>query len=415
MTAVAFNRVRVHQEAPRLADVAGATERSLAACGVSFSAGDEVAIACGSRGIADLPIVFARVAAWVRAQGAVPFLVPAMGSHGGATAAGQREVLQSYGLDDPSIGCEIRSSMDVVELPRGDCPVQVWTDARAAAAAATIVVNRIKPHTDFHGPFESGLMKMTAIGLGKRAQAEALHAHGVRGLRDMMPVVARQVLAHGNVVLGVGIVENAVDRTMAVEALPASAMPAGEQRLLELARVNAPCLPVDVLDVLLIDRMGKDISGVGMDTNVIGRLMIGGEREPERPRVSMIACHELTAASHGNACGVGLADIVTTRLADAIDHEVTRTNIVTSGFLLRGKLPVVSADDRQAWEWCLRGAGVVDVPAVRAARIVDTLHCAELWVTDAVLADLAADDRICVVASGLALHDERGCLMPFAD
>jgi hypothetical protein len=415
VSTVAFHRVRVVDDAPRLVDVVTATDATLAACGVTFAAGDEVAIACGSRGIADLPAIVARVASWVRDQGALPFLVPAMGSHGGATADGQREVLEAYGLVSEAIGCPVRSSMDVVQLPQGDSPVPVWTDAVASHAAATIVVNRIKPHTDFHGPFESGLMKMTAIGLGKRAQAEALHAHGVRGLRDMMPVVARQVLAHGNVALGVGIVENSVDRTMAVQAFPASAIPSGEQRLLELARENSPCLPVDVLDVLLIDRMGKDISGVGMDTNVIGRLMIGGEREPDRPRVSMIACHELTAASHGNACGVGLADIVTARLADAIDHEVTRTNIVTSGFLLRGKLPVVAAGDRQAWEWCLRGAGVVDVPAVRAARIVDTLHCAELWVTDAVLADLVADDRVHVVASGLALHDERGCLMPFAD
>ena len=156
------------------------------------------------------------------------------------------------------------------------------------------------------------------------------------------------------------------------------------------------------------------ISGVGLDTNVIGRTMILGEADPPVPRIAMIACHELTAASHGNACGVGLADIVTRRLADAIDHDVTRTNIVTSGFLLRGKLPVVAEDDRQAWEWCLRGAGVVDTRNVRAARVVDTLHCADLWVTDATLADLAGDDRVEVVAKDLRAHDERGRLMPFA-
>jgi len=413
MNRVPFHRVRVAVDAPVLADVAGATDATLTGCGVVIPPGAEVAIACGSRGIADLPIVVARVAAWVRAQGGVPFLVPAMGSHGGATAEGQREVLESYGLDDASIGCEIRSSMDVVELPQGDSPVPVVTDALAAAAAATIVVNRVKPHTDFHGPYESGLMKMIAIGLGKRVQAEALHAHGVRGLREMMPAVARQVLAHGNVVLGVGIVENALDRTMAVEAVPAGSIPDIESRLLALAGANAPRLPVDLLDVLLIDRMGKDISGVGMDTNVIGRLMIGGQAEPERPRISMIACHELTPASHGNACGVGLADIVTAALAGTIDHEVTRTNIVTSGFLLRGKLPVVAADDAEAWAWCLRGAGIVDTSTVRAARIVDTLHCSDLWVTDAVLADLAGNDRVEVLAKDLVLHDPTGHLTPF--
>lgn len=410
---VRFHRVRLRVDAPRLDDVAAATDATLAASGVTLGAGTEVAIACGSRGIADLPIVVARIATWVRAQGATPFLVPAMGSHGGATDDGQREVLLSYGLGDAAIGCEIRSSMDVVELPQGDSPVRVWADAHASAATATIVVNRIKQHTDFHGPFESGVMKMTAIGLGKRVQAEALHAYGVRGLRDMMPEVARQVLAVGNVVLGVGIVENALDSTMAVEAMPVASIPEREQRLLDLARANAQRLPIDTLDVLLIDRMGKDISGVGMDTNVIGRLMIGGEAEPERPRISMIACHELTPASHGNACGVGLADIVTAHLADTIDHEVTRTNIITSGFLLRGKLPVVAADDREAWAWCLRGAGVVDTATVRAVRIVDTLHCADLWVSAAVLDELVGADGVEVLAKDIALHDESGRLQPF--
>lgn len=412
-----FHRVRMQTPAPRLDDVAAATDASLVASGVRLAAGTEVAIAAGSRGIADLPLVVERVATWVRAQGATPFLVPAMGSHGGATAEGQREVLRSYGLDAAAIGCEIRATMDVVELPQGDCPVPVVTDAAAARAAATILVNRIKPHTDFHGPHESGLVKMAAIGLGKRVQAEALHAHGVRGLRDLMPLVGAQVLAHGNVVLGVGIVENALDRTMHVEAIPVARLAVRERELLDLARANAPRLPVERLDVLLVDRMGKDVSGVGMDTNVIGRVMIHGQDDPPAPRITMIGCHELTPASHGNATGVGLADVVSRRLADAIDHEVTRTNIVTSGFLLRGKLPVVADDDRTVWEWCLRGAGVVDVAGVRAARIVDTLHCADLWVTDRVLADLRADpgvrDHLDVLASGLELHDTAGALRPF--
>ena len=402
---------------PEITDVERvAHEQVVAVLAGEVRPGMTVAVGGGSRGLTDRVGLLRGTISGLRAMGADPFVVPAMGSHGGATAEGQRKVLESYGLGDASIDCEIRSSMDVVELPQGASPVPVVTDACAASASATIVVNRIKAHTDFHGPYESGLMKMIAIGLGKRVQAEALHAHGVRGLREMMPSVARQVLAHGNVVLGVGIVENALDRTMAVEAVAAAAIPEVEPRLLDLARANAPRLPLDLLDVLLIDRMGKDISGVGMDTNVIGRLMIGGQAEPERPRISMIACHELTPASHGNACGVGLADIVTARLADSIDHEVTRTNIVTSGFLLRGKLPVVAAHDAEAWAWCLRGAGIVDTSSVRAARIVDTLHCSDLWVTDTVLADLTdltGDDRVEVLARDLALHDERGRLTPF--
>lgn len=412
-----FHHVRVAVDAPALADVAQATDATLAASGVRLASGTEVAIAVGSRGIADLPVVVARVAAWARAQGALPFLVPAMGSHGGATADGQRDVLRSYGLDSPAIGCEIRATMDVVELPRGDCPVPVVTDAAAARAAATVLVNRIKPHTDFHGTHESGLVKMAAIGLGKRVQAEALHAHGVHGLRDLMPRVGSQVLAQANVVLGVAIVENALDRTLHVEALPVARLIEGERALLDLARGHAPRLPVGRLDVLLVDRMGKDISGVGMDTNVIGRLMIHGQDEPVTPRITMIGCHELTPASHGNATGVGLADVISRRLADAIDHEITRTNVVTSGFLLRGKLPVVADHDRAVWEWCLRGAGVVDLAEVRAARIVDTLHCAEMWVTERVLDDLRDDpavaSRVDVLERDLVLFDDHDRLAPF--
>jgi hypothetical protein len=397
-----------------LADVAGVTDRTLAASGVTLAAGTEVAIAIGSRGIHDLATVVARVVAWAREQGATPFLVPAMGSHGGATAEGQRDVLASYGFSDGWDGCAVRSSMDVVPVAgEHDLPVPVVTDAHAAAAAATIVVNRVKQHTDFHGPYESGLMKMTAIGLGKRVQAEALHAHGTRGLRELMPRVAEHVLANANVVLGVAIVEGASDRAIHVEAVPAADIAGVEPALLDLARAHAARLPVDELDVLLIDRMGKDISGVGIDTNVIGRTMIAGEPDPATPRVAMIACHELTPASHGNATGMGLADVVTRRLADAIDHDVTRTNVVTSGFLLRGKLPLVADDDRHAWELCLRGAGVIDPATVRAARIRDTSHCNDLWVTDAVLADLATHPDVEVVARDEPLHDPSGTLRPF--
>ena len=412
---VLFHRVRIRLDEPALDDVAAETDRTLAECGVALEPGSEVAITIGSRGITDLTTVVGRVVAWVCTHGASPFLVPAMGSHGGATADGQREVLAAYGFPDGWEGCAVRSSMDVAAVAGDhDLPVPIVTDAHAAAAAATIVVNRVKQHTDFHGPYESGLMKMTAIGLGKRVQAEALHAHGTRGLRELMPRVAAHVLANANIALGVAIVENALDQTMCVQAIPASEIATAELALLDLARAHAARLPVDDLDVLLIDRMGKDISGVGLDTNVIGRTMILGEADPPTPRIAMIACHELTPASHGNATGMGLADVVTQHLADAIDHETTRTNVVTSGFLLRGKLPLVADDDRQAWELCLRGAGVIDRSTVRAARITDTLHCAELWVTDAVCVELASRDDVEVVERGVALHDPAGRLRPFA-
>jgi hypothetical protein len=413
---VPFTRIGLHLDEPELADVAAATDATLAVSGVRIAGGSRVAIAAGSRGITDLVTVVTRVAAWVRSQGGEPFLVPAMGSHGGATADGQREVLESYGLTHGATGMPIDSTMDVVELPRGTCLVPVFTSAAAARADATIVVNRIKPHTDFRSSWESGLVKMIAIGLGKQRQAELVHAHGTRGLRELMPQVARQVLAHGNVVLGIAVVENALDRTMVVEAVPAERILDREPELLVVAREHAPRLPVDRLDVLLIDRMGKDISGCGMDTSVIGRLLIAGDPEPVTPSITMIGCHALTEASHGNATGVGLADVITRELADAIDHDATSTNVVTSGFLLRGKLPVVAPDAATLWSWCLRGAAITDPAMVRAARIVDTLHTAELWVTDVVLADLGdALGSAAAVAHerGLALHGHDGRLMAF--
>lgn len=408
---MAFHRIHVAGESPSLPDVAGSTDAALRASGVALPPGGRVAIAVGSRGIRELATVVGRVAAWARAQGAEPFVVPAMGSHGGATAEGQREVLESYGIG--ALGVPIRATMATVALPRGDAPVPVVFDAEAAAADATVLVNRVKPHTDFHGPYESGLMKMAAIGLGKQEQAERLHAFGTVGLREHMPAVAREVLRSANIVLGVAIVENDRDETMVIEAIPAARIPLEEPRLLALAREHLPRLPVDRLDVLLVDRMGKDISGVGLDTNVIGRILITGEPDPERPRISMIGCHALTPASHGNACGMGLADVVPASFAAAVDHAVTRTNIVTSGFLRRGVLPVVADDDRHVWELCLRGAGVRDPARARAARIVDTLHCNDLWVSDDVLAELAADPRVTVVARDLALHTDDGALSPF--
>lgn len=410
---VPFHRVSIALDQPALDDVARRTDEALGGCGVLLQPGTEVAIALGSRGIVDLQSIVRRVVVWVRSQGAEPFVVSAMGSHGGATAEGQREVLASYGLDETGLGCPVRAGMDVVELPAEVGGRPVVFDAEASRASATIVVNRVKPHTDFHGTYESGLMKMIAIGLGNQVQAERIHAHGSSGLRTLMPEIATQVLAHANVVLGVAVVENALEQVMAIEAVPAADIVEVEAGLLVLARAHMPRLPVDELDVLLVDRFGKDISGVGMDTNVIGRTMILGEPEPEWPHVKMIGCHELTAASHGNACGMGLADVVPRQFADSIDHDVTRTNIVTSGFLLRGKLPLVADDDRQVWELCVRGAGVLDTATVRAVRIVDTLHCADLWVSDAVWSELRDRDGVSLRASGLALHGEDGRLLPF--
>ncbi len=394
-------------------DVAGEVDRQLAGCGVAIPRGGRIAIATGSRGIANIALIIRQVVRWVRGQGGEPFIVPAMGSHGGATAEGQRRVLEGYGITEAHCGAPIRSSMKVVDVPAGDVPVPVYLDRHAAGADGIIVVNRVKPHTSFHGTYESGLMKMLAIGLGKHAQALAIHDLGVAGLRDVMPRVARAILATGRVLLGVAIVENACDRTMRIDAIPGRRIPAAEPPLLDLARDNMPYLPADDIDILIVDRIGKDISGVGMDTTVIGRLKIAGQPEPDRPRVRMIVARDLSPGAHGNALGVGLADVTTRRLFEKIDLRATYENVVTTRFLERGKIPIIADTDRQAVEIALRGCGLHVAANARIVRIRDTLHLADVLVSPAVLADLQGKADVEVIGRTVPLCDAAGGMADF--
>jgi hypothetical protein len=279
------------------------------------------------------------------------------------------------------MGCAIRSSMEVVELR----PEVLFMDRHAWESDGVILINRIKPHTDFHGQFESGLVKMSVIGLGKEKQALAMHAWGIIGLRDMVPQVASRVVETGKILLGVGIVENAYDETAMIEAIAAKDFFAREPELLAIAKQNMPRLPVDDIDVLIIDQLGKNISGSGIDTNIIGRIRIDGQPEPSSPRIKSIVVRDLTPETHGNACGVGLADVVTRRLADKIDFKTTYTNIITSGFLERGKLPVVADSDEHALEIALRAAGCREPENARVIRIRDTLHLSDILVSPPVL------------------------------
>jgi hypothetical protein len=352
-------------------------------------AGGEVAIGVGSRGIANLAAVVAEVVAWVRQRGGRPFLVPAMGSHGGATAGGQRAVLEAYGLTPAGCGAEIRATMDVVPLP-GDCPIPVFVDAAAAAAAAVVLVNRIKPHTDFTGPYESGLVKMAAIGLGNTSQATAIHARGARGLAELIGPVGRQVIARLPVTAGVALVENEHAATMHAEVIAGPEIIEREPELLAVAREHQARLPVDEVDLLVVERIGKDVSGTGMDTHVIGRRRVPGLAEPDRPRVAAIFARDLTAASHGNALGMGLADVVSRQLAAAVDRAITNENVLTSGFLARGNLPFVASSDTEAIAALQRVAAITDVAAARIMIIADTLRLSEVLASTNLAGPLAA-------------------------
>jgi len=378
-------KVRQRFPAGKLDDVCASLGDELKQCDVTVRPGARITIAVGSRGIANLPLIVREVVACVRAYGGEPFIIPAMGSHGGATAQGQRKVLENYGID----AAPIVSSMEVVQLGP-----DTYMDKVAFESDGIIVINRVKPHTSFHGVYESGLLKMIAIGLGKDAGARALHAHGVEGLRHDIPRVAREILATGKILFGVAIVENAYDQTMVLRAIPAARLPDEEPALLELARANMPNLPVNELDVLVVDEIGKDISGTGMDTNVIGRLRIAGQPEPTSPRIKRIVVLDLSDSSGGSAYGIGLSDVTTRRLAEKTDWQVTNANVAASGFIERGKLPHVADTDEAALEFALRG---MQPDGARIIRIKNTLHLDTMLVSASVLEEIRDSNQIRVI------------------
>jgi hypothetical protein len=378
-----------------------------------FPRGTRLAVAVGSRGIANLATIVRATVDALRARGAEVFLFPAMGSHGGATAEGQRAVLASYGVTEAAMGCPILASMEVVALPSAGLEHPLFLDRHAAAAEGIVLINRIKPHTDFHGRCESGLVKMAVIGLGKDAAARAVHRFGVRGLRDLIPLGAARLLATGRIRFGLAIVENAHDATLIVEAIPGDRILTREPELLEIARRQQPRLPLTDLDVLIVDRLGKNISGTGMDTNIIGRIRIAGEPEPASPRIKAIVVSDLTAESHGNAVGTGLADVITARLAAKIDPQVTFVNTAISGFIERGKIPLAAPTDAAALDLALRASGCLDPDAARILRIRDTLHLGEIFASPAAVAALQGRPDITVLGPPGPAFDATGNLLPF--
>jgi hypothetical protein len=294
-------------------------------------------------------------------------------------------VLASLGITEAAMGCPLRATMDTVILAHTGGGLPAHLDAYAAAADGILLVNRIKMHTSFHGPLESGLHKMLAIGMGKEKAATLLHSRGPDGLRDDMPEVARALLAKVPFLAGFGVVEDGTHRPVALRGLSASELEAGEKELLDLARSLAPALPFADLDVLVVDRMGKDISGTGMDTNVIGRLRIPGKPEPASPRIKAIVACDLTEATHGNALGMGLADFATRALADKVDFRLTAKNVLASGFLERGRLPLVLDDAAAALRAALAHVfrdRPQDRGNARVVRIGSTLELEEFRVSE---------------------------------
>lgn len=382
-------RIRQRFPASSLKDVRTATRQELE---LLFLSSDfhrkRVAVGVGSRGIAHLPVLVDEVITYVKRRNGVPFIVPAMGSHGGGTAAGQRAVLASCGITEESIGAPIIAGEESVRIGTNAAGVPVYCDAAAWQADWLIPINRVKPHTQFHAPTESGLLKMLVIGFGKAKGAATIHGHGTRGLAEYIPLSAEVFLQSGKVLFGLAVVENQRHETALVRALMPEDFFPEEKRLLCTARQLMPRLPVESLDLLILDRMGKDISGPGMDSSVTGRIMANGEPDPPFPRISLLAVLGLTEASHGNAVGVGLADLISHRLCQAIDVQATYLNSISGGFPVQGKIPMVMPDDRQLLQAAAVLLGAESLADRRIIHARDTLHLEELEVSTAVLQEL---------------------------
>lgn len=355
----------------------------------------QVAIAVGSRGIAEIASLVKVLVDVLRERGAKPFIVPAMGSQGGATAQGQAAILESLGITESRVNAPIRSNDAVVCVGSTHIGTPVYCDQLAAESDAIICVNRVKPHTAFRAPIESGLMKMMAVGIGKLSSAQAVHgASG--GLAEAIVQGAHVLMEKTPVKLGIAVVENAIHQIAGVDVLGANEIEEAELELLQEAKNMMARLPFDDLDVLIVEEMGKNISGAGMDPNVIGM----ARRLPDigacSPRIGRIVALSLTEASHGNAEGIGLADVITRRLMDRVDIRNTYVNCITSGFLRGGMIPITCETDQQAIKTALSG---FSVETVRLARIKSTGDLCELDVSDSLVGEARRSPRLMELGS----------------
>ena len=386
-------RLRQKFDSPQVANVAAEVARQLESLALRdrVQPGDSVALTAGSRGIANIAVILQSIAAYFKTLGAKPFIVPAMGSHGGGTVAGQLELLQSYQITEEFVGAPIRATMETVVVAETSQGVPVHFDRFAAEADHVFVCNRIKPHTGFVGEIESGLHKMLLIGLGKHVGAKIYHSAIVNfSFAEIIQSVAQVVLQKCGVIGGLAIVENALDETALLEAVPPDAFYEREVELLKRARQWMPQLPFADIDLLIVDEMGKNISGTGLDTNVIGRKFNNNKAmDGDLARVRRIVVRGLTPETHGNASGIGMADFTTQRCIDSIDLKKTRINCITANHPAAGKLPISLEHDREAVEVALQTIGMTPPAEARVVHITNTLHMAETLVSEAFLSEIA--------------------------
>ncbi|GHT68906.1 hypothetical protein FACS1894110_17420 [Spirochaetia bacterium] len=371
---------------------------SQARLGDPIKPGKRIAITCGSRGVANIAIIIKAIADFVKSKGAAPFVIPAMGSHGGASAEGQKALIAGYGVTEEFVGCPIVSSMETVVIGQSEADQNgvsygVRIDKNAAESDGIIVAGRIKPHTDFHGPYESGIMKMMAIGLGKREGADICHQNGFGDMARMVPLFGKTIIKHAPVILGFGILENAYCQTCKFAALRPDEIEEKEPPLLEEARSHLPIILFDKTDVLVVDRIGKDIAGDGMDPNITGASpcspFITGGIEAKRTAIL-----DLTPETHGAAFGIGAAHTITKRLFNKIDYEATYVNAVTSRGIDFVRIPCILNTDKEAIQLALRTSIGCDRDHPRIIRIADSLHTERMWISEAMEDEARANKRL---------------------
>lgn len=378
-------KVRQSFSDEKIEDVPGTLKQELEKEGVAefVKPGMEIAIAVGSRGTDRLVDVTRVTVEFLKELGAKPFIVPSMGSHGGATAKGQKAVLEHLGVTEETVGAEIRSSMEVIQIGQLENGLPVYIDKFASEADGIVVINRVKPHTAFRGPVESGIMKMISIGLGKQKGAEACHQMGFKYMAENIPKMARIALEKMPILFAVATVENAFDKVAEIAVLKPEEIEEREIELQKLAKKLLPKLHFDKIDVLIIDEIGKNISGDGMDPNITGRYptpyAYGG------PEVTKMAVLDLTSASEGNANGVGTADFTTERLVNKMDRHGTYANGLTSTVVGPTHISTTLENDKQAFQAAIKTANILDFTKVTVVRIKNTLELAEIEVSETLL------------------------------
>jgi hypothetical protein len=379
--------VRQVLKQPVVADVAAEVRRQWQSSSVPkrLRRGDRVLVGVGSRGIANVATMARATLDVLRDLGTKPAIVAAMGSHGGATAQGQRELLAGYGVTEEALRVPVLTDMDAVPIGTNSWEEPVFWDKNAFEADAVLTISRVKPHTDFRSRIESGICKMLVIGLGKQKGAAQHHKYGVRGLRDMLPETAKVILEKTKFVAGLAVLENAREETAKLQVVDRDDLMKVEPGLLEEARQLMGRLPFEQLDLLVIGEIGKNYSGAGIDPNVVGRLLVEGQEEFKSPRITRICCLDLSPESHGNGTGVGIADLTTDRLLAAIDPVPFRMNNLTACFLWRSKLPIAFPTDRECIETGIKTCWQPFADKLRVAVIPNTLELADLWVSPPLL------------------------------